>query len=36
MSYKCSKGAFIKQRGQKKKKNSYLVKGKVGEFRVIN
>jgi hypothetical protein len=33
---KGAKGAIIKQRGQKKINNLYLVKGKEGKFREIN
>ncbi len=36
LSCKCSKGAVITQRGQKKKKKMYLVKSKEEEFREIN
>jgi hypothetical protein len=36
VSFKWAKGAFIKQRGQKKKKNICLVKGNEGEFREVN
>ncbi len=36
MSCKRAKGAVIKQRGQKKRKSMYLMKGKEEEFREIN